>query len=62
LSLADEGPCTEFAGKLVKQTDKAFQIDFGTGIHWIPKSQAEWAGKDTWLLTDWIAEQKELSA
>ena len=61
MSLADNGPCTEFSGVLLKQTDKAFQIDFGTGVHWIPKSQAEWTGKDTWLLTDWIAEQKELA-
>lgn len=61
MSLSDTGPCTEFAGKLLKQSEKAFQIDFGTAIHWIPKSQAEYIGRDTWLLTDWIAEQKELS-
>jgi len=24
MSLADGGPCTEFAGKLIKQTDKAY--------------------------------------
>ena len=59
--LDDTGPTIEFAGKLLKQTDKAFQIDFGDAIHWIPKSQCEWSGKDTWLLTKWIAEQKELS-
>lgn len=61
MSLADSGPCTEFAGKLLGESPKAFQIDFGTAIHWIPKSQAEWFGRDTWLLTDWIAKQKELA-
>lgn len=61
MSLADFGPCTEFSGKLLKQTEKAFQIDFGDAVHWIPKSQAECTGRDTWLLTDWIAQQKELS-
>lgn len=60
MSLANTGPCTEFAGKLLKTSERAFQIDFGTAIHWIPKSQCEWAGKDTWLLTDWIVQQKEL--
>lgn len=59
--LSDEHPTIEFAGKLLKQSDKAYQIDFGDTIEWVPKSQCEWAGKDTWLLTKWIAEQKGLS-
>lgn len=61
MSLADDHPCTEFSGKLLGQSEKAYRIDFGTAILWIPKSHCEWAGKDTWLLTDWIAQQKELT-
>lgn len=59
--LDDSGPTIELAGRLISQTDKAFKIDFGDGIHWIPKSQAEYVGRDTWKLTQWIAEQKELT-
>lgn len=61
MSLSDSGPCTEFAGKLLEQSEKAFKINFDEhGERWIPKSQCEWSGKDTWLLTNWIAEQKEM--
>lgn len=61
MSLSDTGPCTEFQGKLVQKSPKAFQIEFEEhGLQWIPISQCEWSGKDTWLLTDWIAEQKEM--
>jgi hypothetical protein len=58
--MALDGGITEFSAKLLRQTDKAFELDFGDAIHWIPKSQAEWSGKDTWTLTNWIARQKEL--
>lgn len=59
--LADTRDCQEFEGKLLKKSDKAFQIDFKDhGVQWIPQSQCEWVGKDTWLLTKWIAEQKEM--
>jgi len=62
MSLSDTGPCTEFSGKLLDDsTEKAFHIDFDDhGSKWIPKSQCEWIGKNTWLLTDWIAKQKEM--
>lgn len=58
--LSDSGKCQEFAGKLVRQTEKAYCIDFGEGPVWVPQSQCEYAGKDTWLLTEWIAKEKGL--
>lgn len=61
MSLNDTQACTEFEGVLKDQREKAWLIDFkDAGEQWIPKSQGEWSGKDTWLLTNWIAEQKGL--
>lgn len=47
---------------LQKESALAWQLYFPSidETLWIPKSQAEWHGPDEWLLTKWIAEQKEL--
>jgi hypothetical protein len=49
-------------GNFVRETEKAFALDFGTGIVWFPKSQASWETHDhmtaTLTLPVWLAQAK----
>lgn len=50
----------DVAGRLVRETDKAWLIDDGAQEVWLPKSQVEKNPDGTFTMPEWLATEKGL--
>ena len=48
----------DIACRVVGETDKAYRVDDGTRVEWIPKSQVEKNDDGTVTMPEWLAEEK----
>jgi hypothetical protein len=48
----------DIACKVVGETDKAWRINDGTKVEWLPKSQVENNGDGTFTIPEWLAKEK----
>ena len=48
----------DLAAKIVGETDKAWRINDGTKVEWVPKSQVEDNGDGTFTMPEWLAKEK----
>jgi len=46
----------DIAAEIRHETEKAFLLFDGTREAWVPKSQVEWDGKNTFTMPEWLAE------
>lgn len=54
---ASRADLVDVPATLVAETEKAWQVDLGGDIHWLPKSQVEFDGQ-TLTLPKWLAEDR----
>ncbi|WP_439814009.1 hypothetical protein [Zavarzinia sp. CC-PAN008] len=51
----------DIAGKIERETDRAWRFNDGTRTVWLPKSQVEWdPDARTMAMPEWLARDKEL--
>lgn len=48
----------DIAAQKTGETDKAFRLDDGARVEWVPKSQVEDNGDGTFTMPEWLAQEK----
>ncbi len=54
---ASRSDLVDIPAKLIAESEKAFQLDLGGDVFWLPKSQVEFDGR-TLTLPKWLAENR----
>ncbi len=58
---ASRSDLVDIAGVLLNETERAYRLNDGTHVVWLPKSQCEWDPTDgTMAMPSWLAKEKEL--